>query len=488
MSKSAYLTCLAAIVLLTLWSVSLVGQPDSSLTVILGRPTDHTIALSVLATGNLEAFVEYGVEPRAYTEKTPPIKSQAGKPFEILLGHLKPNTHYAYRLRYRTPGDAQYALGSEESFETQRSPGSVFTFGVQGDSHPERRNSMYDPDLYLRTMRDVRAQPDFYLTLGDDFSVDPLYNRGQLNAQSVGELYVNQRRFLGLAGSSPSIFLVNGNHEQASAYLLDGTPNSPPVLSGRARNLFFPLPAPDAFYSGDAELVEFVGLRRDYYAFTWGDALFVTLDPYWHSPVQIDEGLGGQRGAKERGKGKGAQVGNRARDWWGITMGDAQYQWFRRTLSESKARFKFVFAHHVLGTGRGGVEMADLYEWGGRNRAGEWEFDRKRPGWELPVHQLMAKYSVTIFFQGHDHLFAHQQKDGVVYQETPNPADPTYTAFNQDAYRSGDVLPNSGHLRVTVSASQVKVDYIRSYLPKDEAADRKNGEVAFSYTIGGTRK
>ena len=75
-----------------------------------------------------------------------------------------------------------------------------------------------------------------------------------------------------------------------------------------------------------------------------------------------------------------------------------------------------------------------------------------------------------------------------MYQETPNPADQGYGIYNRDAYQSGDILPNSGHLRVTVSPENVKVDYVRSYLAADETAGRKNGEVAFSYTISGSRK
>lgn len=448
--------------------------------IVLGCPTDHSITLSVLTARNLQLFVEYGTKPGDYSDRTAATQSQAGKPIEVVLDRLTPNTRYYYRTRHRESADAAYTPGAECSFHTQRPPGSTFTFGVQGDSHPERPN-MYHPDLYAVTMQNVRAgRPDFYLLLGDDFSVDPLYNRDRLNAGTVAQLYVNQRRLLSPVGGSSPLFLVNGNHEQAAAYLLDGTPNSPPVLSGTARNLYFPLPAPDAFYTGDAEPVEFVGLRRDYYAWTWGDALFVTIDPYWHSPVQIDESLGGRQ--SDRGGGA------RNRDGWANTMGDAQYQWLKKTLEQSKAKYKFVFAHHVLGTGRGGVEQADLFEWGGRSRSGAWEFEKKRPGWELPVHQLMVKHGVTIFFQGHDHLFAHQQKDGVVYQEAPNPADPGYSIYNGDAYRSGDILPNSGYLRVTVSAGNVKVDYVRSYLPKDEMPDRKNGEVAFSYTIKGARK
>ena len=126
---------------------------------------------------------------------------------------------------------------------------------------------------------------------------------------------------------------------------------------------------------------------------------------------------------------------------------------------------------------------ADLYEWGGKNKKGVWEFDQERPDWELPIHQLMAKHDVTIFFHGHDHLFVQQELDGVVYQELPVPADPLYRTDNEDAYTSGVKMPNSGYVRVTVSASEVRVDYIRSWLPKDETDEHQNGEMAYSYSI-----
>ena len=59
-------------------------------------------------------------------------------------------------------------------------------------------------------------------------------------------------------------------------------------------------------------------------------------------------------------------------------MGDAQYQWFRETLMESDATYKFVFAHHVLGVGRGGIELAN-YEWGGHGADGT--LTPQRPEW-----------------------------------------------------------------------------------------------------------
>jgi len=485
---------------------------EMPLSTILGRPTDQSITLSVLAPAALEAFVEYGTVAGSYTGKTTVVSGAARVPFEIALTGLKPDTRYVYRVQQRAAGQKEFAPLPEQSFVTQRAAGTTFSFGVQGDSHPERDQRMYDAELYRRTLDRVRSErPDLYVMLGDDFSIERLIANNTTSQDTVNQVYADQRTFLTRMASSTSLFLVNGNHEEAARFLLNGTPNSPAVFAGKARSAYYPLPAPDRFYTGDAEPVDHIGLLRDYYAWTWGDALFVTIDPYWHSTVQVDADPGGGGGARNGGGGGGRNAGggggrnaggggggknagggqggnamNAAglnRNLWQITLGDAQYAWLKKTLETSTAKYKFVFAHHVMGTGRGAVEVADGYEWGGRDPRGGATFKDKRPTWELPIHQLFVKTGVTIFFQGHDHLFARQEKDGVVYQETPNPADLTYTAFNKDAYRSGDVLPNTGHLLVTVSPAGVKVDYVRSFLSKDETDGHKDGEVAFSYTV-----
>ena len=274
------------------------------------------------------------------------------------------------------------------------------------------------------------------------------------------------------------MFLLNSNQEQASLFNYNQTDerHAVAVHTQNARNQFFPTPSPDSFYSGDTETLASIGLRKDYCAWTWGDALFVILDNYWHSAALVDSGFREQ----DSSGGKG---GRGQRDWWELTLGDVQYRWFKRVLEQSKAKYKFVFAHHVLGSGRGGVDECDLYEWGGRNKRGDWEFAQKRPGWELPIHQLMVKHGVTIFFQGHDHLFCKQERDGIIYQEVPMPADHGYMTYNEERYQSGVKLPNSGHLRVTVSQDNVKVEYVRSFLPKDETVQSKTGCIAHSYVV-----
>jgi hypothetical protein len=438
-------------------------------TIILGSPTNSSIVVSLLPSTNLDLYIEYGKSAGNYISHTVVNSSSKDQPQSIELSNLEKGTLYYYRVCYKALGETGFSAGEESTFHTQRAPGSTFSFGVQGDSHPERSGKMFDSDLYTITMNNVKNyKPDFYFTMGDDFSIEGLIDKNQLSQTPVNQVYASQRNFLGLVGSSSPLFLVNGNHEQAAKYLLDGTENNAAVLAGKARTGYYPLPAPGGFYSGDTEQVQGIGLLRDYYAWEWGDALFLVIDPYWHSPVPVDNVAGG---------------GDKRNNMWDITLGETQYKWLEQTLANSKARYKFVFSHHVLGTGRGGIENAGLYEWGGKNQKGTWEFDKMRPGWDLPIHQLMVKYGVTIFFQGHDHLFARQELDGVVYQSVPNPADPTYTAFNSDAYKSGNILPNSGFLNVTVSANQVKVDYVSSYLPKDENMSRKNGQIAYSYTL-----
>ncbi len=493
--------------------------PEASLSVILGRPTGSAVTASVLSASAIEGYIEFGVTAGHYDRKSATFSAAANTPCEVEIGGLKPSARYVYRLRSRRAGETEYQVGAEHAFATQRAPGTTFTFAVQGDSHPEREGKMFSPDLYMLTMRNAaKDAPDFYVALGDDFSIENLIERGGMRQSDVDQVYAYQRGFLGIVGCSSPLFLVNGNHEQAGRHWLDGTAQNPGAMAGIARNAYYPLPAPGGFYSGDEEKVERVGYLRDYYAWTWGDALFVVIDPYWHSPVGVDDGrsgtlqssagatdqAGGRRGGRGR-RGGGAEVdelaaqlgemagqgrrggGKGARDLWQATLGDAQYRWLSKTLTESKARYKFVFAHHVMGTGRGGVEEAGLYEWGGQDRNGASRFAEKRPGWELPIHQLMVKTGVTIFFQGHDHVFAKQELDGVIYQSMPNPADDTYTAFNKDAYRTGTVLPNSGHVRVRVSPEGVKVEYVRAFLQKDETDMQKNGQVAFSYTVAARR-
>jgi hypothetical protein len=307
--------------------------------------------------------------------------------------------------------------------------------------------------------------------LGDDFSVDML-DPNRVTAAQVTARYSLQRPHLGLIGHSAPVFLVNGNHEQSAGYLLDGTANNVAVWAQNARNTHYSQPAPDGFYTGNSQQIPFIDLAQNYYAWTWGDALFVAIDPYLPSTVPLATILG---------------TTPMNTDIWAPTHGDAQYQWLKTTLEQSKAKNKFVFAHHVMGAGRGGVEVAKLGEWGGFSKNDVDEFAIKRNSWATPIHQLMVANKVTAFFQGHDHVWARQELEGVTYQTLSQPANPNYNLPEFAAsYLSGDKFPNSGCTRVNVSPNGVKVDYVRTYLPADETVDKVSGSTAFSYTLAST--
>jgi hypothetical protein len=438
--------------------------------IVLGAPTATSIKINVFSlTQAGSVSVAYGTSSGTFDKQTLLSTLVAATPLEMSLDGLSSGTRYYYRVNYRSADGSVTAKSDDNTFYTARPAGSAFTFSVQGDSHPERP-SEFNADLYNRTLQTASAdKPDFHITLGDDFSVDAL-SPATITAAQVAGRYSLQRPYLGVIGRNAPVFLVNGNHEQSAGYLLDGTANNVTVWAQNARNSHYSQPAPDGFYTGNTQSIPHIGLPRNYYAWTWGDALFVTIDPYLPSPVAVANTLGG--------------AGSLNTDIWAVTHGDAQYQWLKTTLEQSKAKYKFVFAHHVMGVGRGGIEAAGSAEWGGLGPNGVSQFAAKRSTWAMPIHQLMVANKVSIFFQGHDHVWVRQQLDGVTYQTLSEPANPNYNASEFSGYfLSGDKFPNTGYTRVNVSSTSVKVDYVRTYLPADETTTRVSGSTAFSYTL-----
>ncbi|MCE2899664.1 MAG: hypothetical protein ACK6DP_15355 [Gemmatimonas sp.] len=87
---------------------------------------------------------------------------------------------------------------------------------------------------------------------------------------------------------------------------------------------------------------------------------------------------------------------------------------------------------------------------------------------------------MSAVFHGHDHLYVNQQRDGIRYQEVPQPGFPrdNATASAVDyGYLSGVLLGSSGHLRVSVASDRAVVEYVRSRLTTG------NGAVVDRYEI-----
>lgn len=376
--------------------------PEYRLNVIAVRPTADGVTLSLFSPGGTAGELECG-------GRRVPFDLKAGESRSIRLDGLAPGLH-------------QWRSGElAGSFRTARRPGEDFEFVIQADSHLDEATS---PDIYVASLLRMAAdRPDFVIDLGDTFMTGKHPSR-----ESAARQYLAQRYYLGLVGRVAPLFLVLGNHDGEEIRRKGETGLAEWALE--QRRAIFPNPLPDGFYRGNPDG------KEDYYAWEWGDALFVVLDPYWYST--------GNKGGREMDNMK---------------LGDRQTQWLERTLRESGSKYKFIFIHQLTGgldsAGRGGVEAAKLHQW-------------------AEIHQLLKQFAVTAVFHGHDHFFARQELDGIVYQLTPQPACRNGRVFAAEyGYRQGDFLPGPGYLRVKAGPAGVDVECI----------DPVTGSVKASYRL-----
>jgi phosphodiesterase/alkaline phosphatase D-like protein len=449
---------------------------------LLGKPTNGSIAVNIVPASTIELYYEYGTtQGGPYTMQTATTTATGGQPHEMVISGLSANTRYYYRMQYRTSGGS-WQIRDEHYFQTQRVSGSSFVFTVTSDSHATFNTA------HQQAMTNVKNDnPDFHLDLGDTF-----YSGNASSQSSINSSYLAYRNllYLGAIGPSVPIFLAAGNHEDEEGWNLNDTPFSPAVGSIQARKAYYPTPVQDGFYSGNTDLLAAIDettygdeYREDYYAWTWGDALFVVIDEFQYTMIN-------PYGAAA---GEGSDDPDNA-DQWIWSLGAQQYNWFKQTLQNSAAKYKFVFSHNMLGgitrniSGvdagyvRGGAEAAGYFEWGGNNADGTSGFASHRNSTDFgttPIHQLMVANGVSAYFHGHDHQYVYEKRDGIVYQEVPSPSmsgsgfSGIYTEGDYSTYQTIKMLPNAGHLRITVTNAAATVDYVRS---------NQTG-VSYTYTI-----
>jgi hypothetical protein len=117
---------------------------------LLGRPTDKSITVNIIAPAGMEAYIEYGTSTSNYTKQSATLKSLSGEPIEIILTNLLPNTHYYYKTHYKLTDETNFKTTDEHSFVTQKPIGSTFTFDLQADPH---RDGNSDPTVYTNTLQ-----------------------------------------------------------------------------------------------------------------------------------------------------------------------------------------------------------------------------------------------------------------------------------------------------------------------------------------------
>jgi hypothetical protein len=464
-------------------------------TELLGKPTNSSVTVNIIPDADIQLYYEYSTASGGpYISQTSVFSATVGQPHEVVISGLEPDTHYYYRMRYSTNGGSSWTSRDEHSFRTQRAAGSTFTFTITSDSHLGQYGGQTADELalYTQTLQNVaQNNPDFHLDLGDTYAMDPSPLGTGMTEAEAKAAYLFQRPYLGQICHSIPFFQCLGNHENEEGWNFNDVftaPDGSLALRGiKYRKLYYPNPVPDGFYTGNTDIsntaIDGDHLQEDYYSWQWGDALFVVIDPFHYSMTWPSEGnsYGGE-----------GMDGEAQGDRWDWSLGIQQYLWLKSTLENSHAKFKFVFSHQVTGGdspyGRGGIKAAPFFEWGGKNADGTWGFATERPaaeGWDLPIHQMMVENGVSIFFHGHDHMYAYEKLDGIVYLECPKPDDAGYAwepygyGHTENHYPGAVEIQNSGYIRVTVSPDLVTIEYVRSYLP----GDGDNGAIADSHTI-----
>lgn len=415
-------------------------NPNSdNFNLLLSRPTDHSITVDIISliSGPVEVSVQLWTVAKIFKISTEKKVLSQYVPTIFELQNLEANTNYSYHIQYVLNGEEKFS--PEYYFSTAKTPGNSFTFAVEADPHFDDST---DLKVYVQTLGTVKSRkPDFMISLGDFLMTDML---SDMSSDALKNRSILFRQYYDYITRNTALLYVLGNHE---AEFSRGR-SSVMATSVDVRKSYLPNPEPNSFYSGNEDGQE------NYFAFEWGDALFVGLDCFRYSKT-----------FKE----------------WDMTLGETQYNWFRSTLENSNATFKFVFSHNLVGgpsENRGGIENAKFYEWGGYESDGKtYSFDSKRPGWGKPIHKVMVDTNVNIWFHGHDHLYAHQILDGVHYQEVPQPGraslgrNPDGYAHNY-GYYNGTILGYGGHLAVKVENKKAYVDYV-SY----------DGQIRDSYVI-----
>ena len=376
----------------------------------LSKKSTNSLSFTVTATASGNFYLEYGATKEQLVTKSAITKILANKPLTFELRNLQANTLLYYRVRYLLGKSRSYLATPITSARTTQLL-STSTFAVQADPHMDQNSSA---EVYLNTLKQVvAAAPAFLMDLGDIFMVDKLQDKSEANIRARFELMKSYYAKL----ENVPLRITLGNHDGELGYSKFNTKNY--------RREYFP--------EQTGELA--------YYSFEGPNQLHVVLDPFTYT------------------------MENPKDDGWQWTLGKAQYEWLKKTLKESEARHKFVYIHHLLvgnAQSRGGVEIAHLNEWGGKNVDGSYGFDQFRPGWGQPVHQILLENKVGFVFKGHDHLYVKQDLDGIVYQTLPQPSHPgDKLDVKQYGYLSGKGVGGSGFLKVRTEGDTAFVDFIK---------------------------
>ncbi|MCB9915077.1 MAG: metallophosphoesterase [Planctomycetes bacterium] len=437
----------------------------------LFRPTAAGATLQWVAAAPLEARVRWGTDATAFAhERVLPAREGA---CEVVLDGLPAGTHARVELALRAPGDEVWSARPTHAFRTAPAPGARFRVGFVADTHVPAL-ALHEgsaANVAACVERCLADDLDFVVFLGDEAGVHFYGDTADTMDPAAADARWRAWRatYGALLAETPG-FLALGNHEGEADFYRDlAAPGGALHLqrwgtAARKRWLANPLPTtypeggedegwrdPDDASGANASPLQ------NFFAWTWGDALFVVLDVMRYTraePLPLDP----DRPAEE------VRLG--VDDW---TLGEAQLAWLERTLRASDAKHKLLFAHHLVG-GWGydheGLDPDAPYKYG---RGGA---RYARRGEQARLTELMNATGARFFFYGHDHVFAHQAAAGVEFVCCGRPSYLSPGWWRAPGWREayGDrkeqsaraFLATAGYTRVTVDAERVLIEFVRT--------------------------
>lgn len=281
-----------------------------------------------------EATVEYGIKPGVYdlkaTGKTDTIDETLGTTSEVELRGLQPATTYYYRV-----GGDKGGFSDEYSFTTgpveHQECGSL-RFVYVGDSRSEKIFSGQGPaPLWSNVLQDVEPYKPAFLIHGGDY----------IYSGKESDLWVDYLKKTAPFSSRFPMMCSIGNHD-------DG----PGEGDTANYNRIFSLPRSDKAMGGND--------TEDYYYFTYGNAIFISLSTATFS--------GGTPKFKE------------------------QADWMDKVLTANPKRWKFVYLHHPIYT----LKLLSIIKIGHpSNEVGQNE----------AFVPIFNKHHVDVVFQSHNHFY-----------------------------------------------------------------------------------
>jgi len=418
-TPSAYCDALAAGgIVLTDDAGKLVGAP------LVFAPTSHGFGVSAVVQRGSPATLGLRVRAAgvaAWSEASAPVV-RATDVAEWTVAELAAGGRYDYEVvGCSAAGEVALHGGN---VVTQRSAGASFTFALISDTHIgadlDYANQGDESTLAGVSRAIAAASPDFLVNLGDILDYHEYgFNAPPPDSATARQAYVNYRSTLGDLSGNAAHYPVLGGWDAES-----GCNTASEIERSRSqRLLYLPSPGPRTSPQGGSPF-------EDYYAFTWGDALFVVLNVFTYTPTCHLLSLGS----------------GTADDW---TLGPAQLDWLRQTLANATSKWKVLLIHHPVG-GNAGDEINSAYGRGGGRAA--------YVGEQQIVHQMMRDYGVQLFFYGHDHVFTDMSVDGIHYS-LPGSAGAIWKFTSAET--GYDVFwPDSGWARVDVTPHDVHVQFM----------------------------